>query len=283
VRLLVVYRCTPRENTKPRPEYYSKLICLQSFLRAVDACSPRPEVVFWADGELPEPLLGPMKAAGEVAAATRSGGGGSYLSAVDLALGRLDDGDLVYLAEDDYLYSEDAFTALSAAAGALPQASYFGLYASIVWHRTQGFDVDGTLWHTAESTTLSFAARSPALRADRRLHELALRVGTVPDTELCLAYQGHSPYPWRRLAAEALTDPPGASLEPRHRARRAGGRAWVNAIAWRRAFRPRLLVAPHPALATHVELPYLATGTDWEHVVRETAEWAAQRSGRAPG
>jgi hypothetical protein len=273
VKLLVVYRCTPRENAKPRPAYYSKLVCLQSFLRAVEACPVRPEVVFWTDGEMPEPLLGPMSAAGEVVQAARTGGAGSYLSAIDLALGRLGDDDVVSLAEDDYLYAEHAFAALAAAAEELPQASYFGLYASIVWNRTLGFQVDRTLWQTAESTTLSFAARVGALRADRRLHDLALRVGEAVDTELCLAYQGESPYSWRRLAADALGG--GWAL------RRSVGRAWVNTIAWRRGFRPRLLVGPHPALATHVELPYLAGGTDWEQVAQDAAAWAA--TARRPG
>jgi hypothetical protein len=91
------------------------------------------------------------------------------------------------------------------------------------------------------------------------LHELTFRVGAVTDTEKCLAYQGHTPYPWRQLLFDG-------------RPRRAVGRAWVNAIAWQRSFRPRMLVAPHPALATHVELPYLAEGTDWEAVAkRETS------------
>src|SRR4051812_50003021 len=100
---------------------------------------------------MPEPLLGRMRETGEVLAATRSGGAGSYLSAVDFALERLDDGDLVYLAEDDYLYTEDAFAALLAAARELPQASYFGLYAAILWQRTLGFQVGETLWATADS------------------------------------------------------------------------------------------------------------------------------------
>jgi hypothetical protein len=256
VRLLVVYRCTPRENAKPRPAWYSKELCLASFLRAVEACEPRPEVVFWTDGEMPEPMLGRMRDAGEVAVAASPGGAGSYLSAIDLALGRVGDGDLVYLAEDDYLYTENAFSALLAAARELPQASYFGLYAAILWNRTMSFQVGDTLWTTAESTTLSFAARIGALRADRRLHGLALRVGLAVDTELCLAYQGETPYTWRQLVGDG-------------RLRRGIGRAWVNAIAWRRGFRPRMLVAPYPPLATHAEIPWLAAGTDWERVARE--------------
>jgi hypothetical protein len=259
MRFLVIYRCTPRENLKRRPEYYSKHSCLASFLRAIQGCSRNPEVVFLADGELPQSMLAPMSTAGEVLPAGRSGIVGSYLSAIDLALERLDDDDLVYLAEEDYLYLEHAFAALLAAADALPQASYFGLYASIIMARSQGFWVDDVLWHTADSTTHSFAARAGVLRADRRLHALTFRVGSVHDTELCLAYQGHMPYPWRPL----LTD---------GQPRRAVGRAWVNGIAWRRGFRPRMLVAAHPALATHVELPYLAEGTDWEAVAtRERA------------
>ena len=199
-----------------------------------------------------------MRAAGELRPAERSGIVGSYLSAIDFALERLGDDDLVYLAEDDYLYTETAFTALFAAANALPRASYFGLYASIFLPRSQGFWVDDVLWHTAEGTTLSFAARIGALRADRRLHELTCRVGAVVDTEVCLAYQGRKPYPWKQLLVD-------------QRRRRAVGRAWVNGIAWWRGFRPRMLVAAQPALATHVELPYLAEGIDWEAAAkRET-------------
>jgi hypothetical protein len=37
-----------------------------------------------------------------------------------------------------------------------------------------------------------------------------------------------------------------------------------------------MLVAPHPALATHVELPYLAEGTDWKAVA--ACDQAAVRS-----
>jgi hypothetical protein len=259
VRFLVIYRCTPRDNSKRRPSYYSKQTCLASFVRAVHSCSPQPEVVFWADGEFEPSMQATMRAAGAVLPAARSGIVGSYLSAIDFALERLGDDDLVYLAEDDYLYADTAFAALLAAANALPQASYFGLHASIFMPRSQGFWVDDVLWHTAEGTTLSFAARIGVLRADRRLHGLTCRVGGVVDTELCLAYQGRRPYRWKQLLVD-------------HRRRRAAGRAWVNGIAWWRGFRPRMLVAAHPALATHVELPYLAEGTDWEAVAkRETS------------
>jgi hypothetical protein len=55
------------------------------------------------------------------------------------------------------------------------------LYASIIMARSKGFWVGARLWHTADSTTHSFAARVGALRADRRLHELTFRVGSVHD------------------------------------------------------------------------------------------------------
>src|SRR5215467_2523085 len=78
VRLLVVYRCTPRDNSKRRPAYYSKRTCLASFVRAVEACSPRPEVVFWADGDFESSMEATMRAAGELRPAERSGIVGSY-------------------------------------------------------------------------------------------------------------------------------------------------------------------------------------------------------------
>jgi hypothetical protein len=151
--------------------------------------------------------------------------------------------------------------------------AYLGLYGSIDWTRTEGFWAGATLWQTASGTTLSFAVRLGALRADRRLHELALRAGTAVDTELCLAYRGCRPYPWPQLLGEAVLGPPGTSLPVPWRVKRAGARAIVNIFAARRSFRPRTLVVAHPALATHVELPHLADGTEWEAVAEAAAAW----------
>jgi hypothetical protein len=35
----------------------------------------------------------------------------------------------------------------------------------------------------------------------------------------------------------------------------------------------RLLVAAHPALATHLETAWLATGTNWQAVAADTSQW----------
>jgi hypothetical protein len=85
-------------------------------------------------------------------------------------------------------------------------------------------------------------------------------------------YQGYLPFPWR-LIGEPLRE--ARSLKS---VALAGARIAVDAYhLWRRGPK-RLLVAPEPALITHLEAAYLALGTDWSAIARDCDRWANETS-----
>src|SRR6266511_6323917 len=132
-RLQVIYRSHGRENTKGSPPYYRKLLALVSLLRAAEEAREPVDLVFLNDGWIPPERLAIMRSAGEVVAEARLGGNeGSFRKA--LAIPRVrkwSDDDLVWFAEDDYLYDPRALAGLIGAAAAMPEADYLALYASI--------------------------------------------------------------------------------------------------------------------------------------------------------
>jgi hypothetical protein len=275
--LHAVYRSTGKVNTKPRPTGFSKLRSLESFLAAWEANPDRGELLFLNDGPVPEAELELMEASGRVVVRAASDAMGAYVAALKLALEQgWPDSDLAYFGEDDYLYRHRTFSALVAAAAALPRADHFAPYATIGHTMPNGeplhdglrrprlrgealAEVDGVSWHHATSHTVSFAIRVGALRADRALHLLALRAGGAWDHSMCIACQGRLPF----TAREVLNPLPGAPL-----ARRAKVTVWrlaMSAIALRRrAGGAHVIAAPRPALASHMEVGLMATGSEWE-------------------
>ena len=130
--LRVLHRSYGGDNSKPRPGYYSKLLALAALLRAADALDVSPELVFINDGPMPQERLRVMEKWGEVVPVRRGGSDSrSYremLNDEDARNGEPD--DLLWLAEDDYLYLPDALRNLVAGAAAQPDADYFTLYGS---------------------------------------------------------------------------------------------------------------------------------------------------------
>ena len=295
MRIHVVYRSTGTENRKARPAFYNKLLSLLSFLRALEACDAPVETVFLNDGPIPGERLELMRSAGEVVALARAssspyrrvlphttmGGVGvtrSYLAALSLVEARgWPDDELVYFVEDDYLHHPQALARLFEVTGAFRQASYFGLYATIDWKRTVPLHLDGSRWYTAESTTLTYAARIGALRADKWIHRLGLFAGGAADRDICLTYQGIRPFRWTYLLGDLLGNAPGHPGTAAGRVKRAGLQTAMNVLAVKSAFRRRVLICPDPPLATHLEIPYLASGVDWNAVARETLAWAREQ------
>jgi hypothetical protein len=279
VRLHVVYRSTDLGNAKPRPPFFSKHTSLRSFLRARAACELEGELVFVNNGPIAAERLALMHAAGRVDAHDGLELHESYWAALAWTASRdWSPADLVYFAEDDYLYREDAFASLAAAARALPEADYLALYATVgeempngeLLHAglrrprfrrtTDAWRIGEHEWRAATSHTSSFAVRIGVLRADLPLHRLAPRCAGAWDHALCLAYQGRAPYGPQQLAA-VLGD---ARIPGPRRAKVLVRRASLVAAAARRRRAGRLLVAAVPALATHLEPGVMAVGTDWE-------------------
>lgn len=297
MRLHVVYRSTGGENQKARPPYYSKLLCLNSLLQSLEACGIGHEVVFLNDGPIPAERHAVMEAVGEVlvlepsgAASVRNilrtgeGGSGmvqSYLRALTLIdERRWPDTDLVYLAEDDYLYRPEAFVALADAAREIPAGAYFSLYASRDIPRCDTFFAGGRPWVSAVTTTSTFGARIGALRKDRWIHRIAWFANPRIDQSICEAYGGRLPFRWRQVAGELVGPRPSASNDPHARIRRVVLEAWLNLLAIRAGFSPHMLVTPYSQLATHLELPFIAAGTDWAEVARNVETRSS--SGAAP-
>jgi hypothetical protein len=285
----IIYRSYGGENRKSRPDYYSKWLALLSFVRAVQQVKPgAAEVIFLNDGPIPEDRLRVMEKSGEVLARSNLGARGSMRAA--LAIPVLRDwphDDLVWLAEDDYLYQPRALNDLIAAADAYPDASYFALYAAIESRLPNGerFDdrvpskwpnpeikrVNGHPWDRALSTTSTFGARVKPLVEDRIMMHLAIASRGAWDHTTCLVYQGYTPYPMETLTSWFANAPQNWLS----RVGIVGARIGLNCYqAARMVRRPRRkLVAPDPALITHMEVPYVALGTDWRSVAASTQQW----------
>jgi len=291
--LHIVYRSTGKENRKPRPGFYSKMLSLLSLLFATEALpeEKRREIIFLNDAPVAAANHDVMEAFGEVIDVPNLTLRKSLRFATDLPrLRNWNDDDIVYFAEDDYLYQPDAFISLLAAAEQMPRPSYFAFYASagglepsgrpvppelrVVQRPGKSIVAAGHEWRPALSTTSSFAAHVHALRQDLWLHRLAPRSGGAWDHVISLAHQGHAPFRWKQVVEPLVDANAGLVRATLH----SGLRATLNlgAVASKLHWHP--LMAPSPCLATHMELPHMAAGVDWTAVVEQTQDWAAQHS-----
>lgn len=296
VTLRVVYRSHGGENAKDRPDYYSKLLGLVSFLRAMEGAAA--EVVYVNDGPIPGDRAELMAATGTTVELPQVGMRNSYRAALEQATGSgWSRSDLVWFSEDDYLYRPEALRHLVRAAAEITDAEYFGLYASTparpakrpdepFAHRPSGWrdlapwTVDGHAWVRIYSTTSSFGARIGALEEDLGIFRFCMvpHRKMLRDHDTCLLLQGYEPYSYAAVARELLGAAPGGPRERAREAALAPFRLATNLRAHRRPSRRRLFVAADPNLATHMELGLVASGTEWESVARDTMEWG-RRSG----
>ena len=299
--LHVVYRSSPGENRKDRPAFYSKMLALSSVVRAAEAAGAGCKLVFLNDGALPPERLDLMRDVGRVIEIAAGSNRGSFRRAAALPRTlRWDTADLVWFAEDDYLYTQQAFAAVLAAADALPDIDYFGHYCTVQLEPgvpgrpaaldrrahpvllTQVLRAETATWHRSDATTSSFGSRVASVRQDETILRTCPFTGGSWDTTTCLTLQGERAFDWPTLGADLL----GRSAGPAGRARPAvlaPAKALVNVRAMtRRPSRRRTLVCTSPALATHLEEPYLAPGTDWPAVAEQVAEWAAGRGVQLP-
>lgn len=294
-RMHLILRSYGGENRKHRPAYYSKLLTLTSFVRAAQAV-PNGDIIFVNDGPIPGDRLTIMERFGEVVWTPSGpiGMRGSYLHALDLTHRRTwPDTDLVAFNEDDYLFTEHAFTAIREAHHVIPEASYFTVYASPPdytdphvrrqyslprdWRPRPDVDVAGTRWFHHPSTTSTFAGRVGAVRADRAVfrHCMYPFRRRFLDHETCLIYQGHVPY----RGTEIITGlPDDVVWSARELARTAFLVPFRIALDVHAALRhePHYLYGATPNEATHLENPVVSPDRDWTAVGREVAQWAEE-------
>ena len=277
-RLRVVYRSHGGENRKARPGYYSKRLALASFVAALSAVRDRADALFLNDGPIPADRLALMAPAGEVRAVRGGSNRRSFRAAVALAARRRPGPhDLVWFAEDDYLYAPDALARLLAAADRIGDADYFSLYGRLALDPAspraatrfrspdgaaaapEAVDLDGTRWYRAASTTSTFGVRGHVLARDARLLRTMPFTGGAWDHATCLAVQGRAPYTWEEVRTDLL---PAGPDRPRAVLRGlARGAAVVRSR--RRPGLRRQLWAADPEPVTHLEEDGLAPGTDW--------------------
>jgi hypothetical protein len=302
--LRIVYRSTGTENGKPRPEYYSKMLGLASLLRAADRLPFAPEIVFLNDGRVSDAVLDLQHDHGAVHGVDGGSNRRSFRAAVARAAAVPAGGpdEIVWFAEDDYLYAPEAFTTLMAAAERFPVADYFSLYGSDaldasvpgrrpVMRPEKGAAGDpraraagAATWYRAHATTSTFGVRAPALRQDARLLRLMPWTGGAWDTATCLALQGYRPF----RAADLLPDAAGGVV-------RTGVRGLVRAGAGlrsaRRESRRRVQLGADPELIWHMELldgttrtapSALTARVDWGSLAIDTMFWAADRGIAVP-
>lgn len=244
--LHIFYRSTGGDNRKDRPPYYSKMLCLLSFLQAFERVRGRAEITFVNDGPMPDDRLALMRRHGTIVSFPGLGNSPSYRETLVLAL-KLPDDALVYFAEDDYLYTGPAFEKLLAAFDELPRVEYVTLYDHMDRytrhddaHRgySRVFVAGGMHWRTVDSTCMTFGARVRSLRSDAWIH----RMGTVPKTPRDRTI-------WRCTQGE-------------------------KGFFWK--FPKRTLIGAIPSLATHMDPEGLAPNVDWkavaDNVLRSGAE-----------
>jgi hypothetical protein len=315
--LRAVYRSYGGDNRKDRPQGYSKLLCLQSFVRALDGVDA--DVVFLNDGPVPDELLALMRSCGRVEQLEGSGMRASYWGALQLAVSTpgWHDDDVVWFSEDDYLYRPDALRALARAARAeqTAGADYFALYGSTPgrsvlrpeepelpdprgWDPGQPVLVGEQVWTRLRSTASTFGGRVGALRQDLGIFRLCMwpHRTMLRDHDTCLALQGFSQHSAADLLRPVVQPVLGGGRGLRGAVRQAVLLPFLVATALRAKRRPsrrRTFLAAAPNLATHMEDGRLAPGTDWSRVAEDVRAWARQReafdldegsaSGSAPG
>ncbi len=308
MRLCVVLRSYGGGNDKPRPPCFSKELVLASFVRAAHAARAAGvdlRVVYANDGPIPEARMRVMEATGQILTTTNGPVGllGSYRFALDIPdLLRLGDDDVIAYFEDDYLMTADAFTVLADGASQLRAhgVEYFAVSGSRpddladpgqrrlhgvprVWQPRPDLEASGRRWIHILSATSTFAARAGALRADRDIHELAMKPfrRRFLDHEMCLVYQGIRPYYGTELFFGLAGDfVPGL--------RGIARAAWllpyrfqINARA-RKQTRPHYLYAVQPPVATHMEIGMMSAAHDWEAEAASVTEWAASHPETGP-
>jgi len=297
--LSIVYRSHGGENLKARPPYYSKLLALTSVVRAAHESGLSPRLIFSNDGPIPADRLDVMRAWGRVAQVDKGSNRESYRAAIGMVTSSSwPSDDVVWFAEDDYLYRPESFRMLMAAAAAIPQADYLSMVGGGALdqasprtatrrHPRRGaadvpdaIDVAGVSWFRGVSTTSTFGARLGVLREDARLLRQLPYSGGAWDHTTCLTVQGRQPFSWAEVRGDLQPGGSGAALA--RGAFRASVRAGTNLRSLRRPDRRRLLYLCDPVGTRHLELPGAADGLDWERVADETRAWGGEHGITVP-
>jgi hypothetical protein len=191
-----------------------------------------------------------------------AGNVGTFERQIDL-LTRQTEADLVFLAEDDYLYRPRAFPALVDYLAAFPDVDFVTPYDHPDYYRLGLTRSRSRIraygeyhWRTVGTTCLTFLTRREVLRRTRPAFE-TYRRGNY-DSSIWLSLTRH-----RVLNPWAM-----ASLARRGRTVRVAlAKAWLFGWAQILFGKTRKLWGPMPAIATHLDAEGLAPGYEWSSML----------------
>lgn len=188
------------------------------------------------------------------------GNGRTFARQIDI-LTTQTEADLVYFAEDDYLYLPRA---LECAVGFMrrhPQADFVTLYDHAdhytkYIHRIHGaeFTEDDHRWRMVTSTCLTFMARRDALLESAGVFKTFPKNSDLGLWMALTKQRAANPWSWLRSLGDGLFCTASHALAWRY--------AWRQILFGKR----RTLWAPAPSLATHMEIAGLAPGVDWNGI-----------------
>jgi len=263
--LAVCYRIYPRVSGRPIFGFTDKLaltrLNLETFKEA--AGSLKLKLWFLLDNCPPayEELVRSLFSAHdlEIVRLNGEGNGATFRRQVDILTSQ-PDADLVYFAEDDYLYLPGAlergvtFFQKNADAEFLTLYDHADHYRKYI-HRLGGqpANEDDRRWRPVASTCLTFMARRAALVETAEVF-WTFAAGN-PDLAIWLALTKRgvrNPWSFVRSLGDGLFVSASHAL------------AWRHSVAEILRGKRRTLWAPAPTLATHMEISGLAPGVDWE-------------------
>lgn len=244
----IYYRTYGGENKAARPTWYSKELCLRSMLQAVELAKKYFTVNFIVlhDGLLRDnptwsssirSLINPV---GEVIELPKQNNAMSCLAAIHRADNHNDE-DIIFFAEDDYLWLDLSIKGIVSALLNLPSHYVTGYDHPVRYQPDYPLGADYPHWHTSiyiteerhwrsqESTCMTFGAKAKTLKADFKYFEKYHNNGkNVPDDRKL----------FRHLCGLGIFQ---EQENPQ-----------------------RILLGPMPSLNTHANLPWLAPLVDWD-------------------
>ena len=262
--LAVAYRIYPGVSRTPLFAGRDKLdlarVALESFraglggLRAkiwvlLDNCPPSYRELFLSLFDAPDLELLPLDGEGNWRTFRRQ---------IDL-LAAQEAAEVVYFAEDDYLYLPDSLARMTEFLRAHADADFLTAYdhpdlyrLRLHRHPARTRDQGATRWRTTLSTCLTFMTTRRTLRETRAVFESYARGNSDLGLWMSLTkFHAFNPFTAARCLPDGGFVPASIALAWRH--------------AWRQLLRGRRyhLWTPAPSLATHMEATGLAPGIPW--------------------
>jgi len=255
--LRCIYRYCPFDNPGNRPEWFSKDVALASFFQALLFMGQFIDlkltfIIDWFEvNSRIEKLIeyATLNFGAEIHIIHLHNNCGSYRTAYNLALEKSQFDDLILMAEDDYIWTEESLISMVCTMKELVFCDYLTPYDHPVRYDFSyigGVDLNhwesriflshNRHYRSQESTCMTFISRANILKEDRDVHFLFTPVEkkSPNDRELFRQLQHLGQYKNNNL------------------------------------YQPRLLLGPIPSLATHAHKLFLAPCINWESIVQQT-------------